>query len=145
MSTAVSEADLKHPRSVSAFRVVKVLIGIYAVLSVLTIGVAVLFRNDPTLVNDTVWTRGGILAVVSLLTYAFTVSASRGSRRAFLRIRIISALQVVAIAVIVSLPGLIPLWMRGEQVLCGLVLLGVVILVNGKHLRSVFASRRELA
>lgn len=139
MSTAVSEADLKHPRSLAAFRGVKVLVASYAVLSVLTIGVALLVRDNPTLVNDTVWIRGGILAVVSLLTYLIAISASRGSRRAYLRIRIITAIQVVAIAVIVALPGLIPTWMRIEQVLCGLVLLGAAILLNGKHLRSVFA------
>jgi hypothetical protein len=30
--------------------------------------------------------------------------------------------------------------MKGEQAVCGLLLLGVALLVNGKHLRSVFTS-----
>ena len=39
---------------------------------------------------------------------------------------------------IISLPGVFPLWMKAEQALCGVLLLAVTLLVNGKHLRSVF-------
>jgi hypothetical protein len=39
-----------------------------------------------------------------------------------------------------AIPGDFPLWMKLEQGVCGLLLLGVVATVNGKHLRSVFAS-----
>jgi hypothetical protein len=48
--------------------------------------------------------------------------------------------MTVAIAVIVALPGLIPLWMKVEQSVCGLLLLGVVVTVNGRHVRSLFAA-----
>jgi hypothetical protein len=48
--------------------------------------------------------------------------------------------MVAAVAVIVPLPNLLPLWMRIEQGACGLLLLGVVVTVNGRHLRSLFAS-----
>jgi hypothetical protein len=46
--------------------------------------------------------------------------------------------MLVAIVVIIALPGTFPLWLKGEQAVCGLLLLGVALLVNGKHLRSVF-------
>jgi hypothetical protein len=49
--------------------------------------------------------------------------------------------MLVAIAVIIALPGTFPLWMKIEQGVCGLLLLGVVLVVNGKHLRSAFATR----
>jgi hypothetical protein len=44
---------------------------------------------------------------------------------------------VVAIAAIISVPGKFPLWMKVEQGVCGLLLIGVVVVVNGGHLRSV--------
>jgi hypothetical protein len=72
---------------------------------------------------------------------AFAAGTARGRRRAYLRLRIASGLMVVAIAVLVALPGFLPVWMRTEQGVCGLVLLGVVVIANGRHLRSVFAAR----
>ena len=53
----------------------------------------------------------------------------------------ITCIMVVAIAVIVALPGPFPLWLKIEQGACGVLLLGVVMVVNGAHLRSVFATR----
>jgi hypothetical protein len=49
--------------------------------------------------------------------------------------------MVAAIAVIIALPGTFPLWMKIEQGVCGLILLGVVVIVNGRHLRSLFAAK----
>jgi len=39
------------------------------------------------------------------------------------------------------LPGTFPLWMKVEQGVCGFLLLGVIGIVNGQHLRSLFAGR----
>jgi hypothetical protein len=47
----------------------------------------------------------------------------------------------VAIVFIIALPGTFPMWMKIEQGVCGLVLIGVVVLVNGKHIRSLFAAK----
>ncbi|TCN43965.1 hypothetical protein EV644_101900 [Kribbella orskensis] len=49
--------------------------------------------------------------------------------------------MVVAIVVIVAIPGMFPVWMKVDQAVCGVVLLGVVLVVNGKHLRAAFAGR----
>ncbi|MFD1543470.1 hypothetical protein [Nonomuraea guangzhouensis] len=132
----------EDPFSLTAFRRMKVLVGCYFVLSVLTLVAAYVLRDDPAMVNDTVWIRGAIVAVASSLMYAFVTGTARGRRRAYLRLRITSALMVVAIAVLISIPGLLPMWMRIEQGVCGLLLLGVVLIVNGRHLRSLFAARR---
>ncbi len=43
--------------------------------------------------------------------------------------------------VIIALPGTFPLWMKIEQGVCGLLLIGVAVLVNGKHLRSSFGAK----
>ncbi|QWF79483.1 hypothetical protein [Amycolatopsis sp. CA-230715] len=141
MNAAISEEALKHPRTLALFRGVRILVGCYVVLSVLTLLAAYLMRDDAAMVNDAVWVRGGIVALTSLLMLFFAVGTGRGRPRAYLRLRIVSAVMVVAIAVIVALPGFLPLWMRIEQGVCGLLLIGVVVLVNGGHLRSVFTGR----
>ncbi|WP_433445431.1 hypothetical protein [Nonomuraea sp. CA-141351] len=119
----------------------RLLAGGYLGISVLTLVAVVLLRDDPSVVNDAVWVRGTIVVVSALMTFAFAVGTSRGSRRAYLRLRIISAVMVVAIVVIIALPGLFPVWMKIEQGVCGLVLLGVVAIANGRHLRSLFATK----
>ena len=121
-------------------RTVKLLVGTYLSISALTLVAIVLMRGHANLVNAAVWTRGTIVVVTSALMFSFAVRAARGSGRAFLRLRIVSAIMVVAIAAIVSLPGTFPVWMKIEQALCGAVLLGVVSLVNGRRLWSAYAA-----
>ncbi|MFL6076568.1 MAG: hypothetical protein ACJ73S_24505 [Mycobacteriales bacterium] len=124
---------------VRAFRTVKLLVGGYLAVSLVTLAVIVALRDHARLVNSAVWVRGTIVAASAVLTLAFTVRAARGSRAAFLRLRIVSAVMVVAIAVIIALPGTFPMWMKVEQAGCGLLLLGVVAIVNGGRVRSLFA------
>jgi hypothetical protein len=136
-----SDDALNHPRSLRAFRLVKLLVSGYVAVSVLTLVAVYLLRDDAGLVTDTVWVRGGIVALASLLMLAFAAGTVRGRRRAYLRLRIASALMVVSVAVLVALPGFLPTWMRIEQTVCGLLLVCVVTIVNGRHLRSLFATR----
>jgi hypothetical protein len=110
-------------------------------ISVLTLVAIIVLRNHATVVNSAVWTHGTIVAVSALLLFTLTVRAASGSSRAYLRLRIASAIMVVAIAVIIALPGTFRLWMKVEQGVCGLLLIGVVAIVNGKHVRSLFAAR----
>ena len=132
---------ITHPRSQAAFRSLRTLVTAYAGLSAATLVVAYLLRGHADLVTATVWVRGGIVTLASLLMLAFVTRSARGSRGAFRRLRITSAVMAVAVAVIVSLPGFLPLWMRIEQGLCGVLLLGVVAVANGRQLRGVFAAR----
>ncbi|GAA1313896.1 hypothetical protein Psi02_64630 [Planotetraspora silvatica] len=137
----ISDEALNNPRSRTAFRTVKLLVGGYVAISVLTLVAVYLLRDDAGLVTDTVWVRGGIVVLSSLLMLAFATGTTRGRRRAYLRLRIASGVMVVAIAVLVALPGFLPMWMRIEQTVCGLLLVCVVAIVNGRHLRSLFATR----
>jgi hypothetical protein len=138
---SIAHEHLAHPRSLTAFQSMKLLAGGYLAISVLALMAIVVLRNDHAAVNAAVWTRGTIVAASAVLTYALTARAARGSRRAYLRLRIITAVMVAAIAVIITLPGTFPLWMKIEQGVCGLLLIGVAVTVNGKHLRSLFAIR----
>jgi hypothetical protein len=125
----------------SRFRAVKALVATYFGVSLVTVVADVLMAGNTTLVTSTVWTRTIIVLIASAVMFSMVVRAARGARRSFLRLRITSGAMVVAIAVLISLPGLLPLWVKLEQGLCGLLLLGVVALVNGKALRSAFAAR----
>ncbi|WP_427887282.1 hypothetical protein ACQHIV_30375 [Kribbella sp. GL6] len=131
-------ANVEHPRSASALRSVQLLVTGYVAISVLTLIAIIVLRNHSTVVNAAVWIRGTIVVGSSLLTFLFARSAAKGSHRGYLRLRIVSAVMLVAIVVIIALPGTFPLWMKGEQAVCGLLLLGVTLVVNSKHLRSVF-------
>ncbi|HWD83561.1 MAG TPA: hypothetical protein VG497_31895 [Kribbella sp.] len=131
-------ADVGHPRSASALRSVRLLVTGYVAISVLTLLVIIALRHHANIVNDAVWVRGTIVVASSLLTLLFARSAAKGSHRGFLRLRIVSAVMLVAIVTIIALPGTFPLWLKVEQAVCGLLLLGVTLMVNGKHLRSVF-------
>ena len=126
----------------TALRSVKRLVGCYFGVSVLTLVAIVIMRNNTAAVNDAVWVRGVIVVASALLMTTFVARAARGHIRAYLRLRLVSALMVVAIVVIIALPGTFPLWMKIEQGGCGLLLIGVVVIVNSKQLRSEFAARK---
>jgi hypothetical protein len=129
-----------HARSRAALRSVTALVGTYLGVSVLTLIAIIVFRNDPAVVNIAVWIRGSIVVASATLMFVFAVRASGGAPRAFLRVRLISAIMLVAIVVIIALPGTFPLWMKLEQAVCGLLLLFVVFLVNGRRLRAFFVT-----
>ena len=122
----------------SALGTVRSLVLCYLVLSVATLAAIVLMRNNPALVTDAVWVRGTIVAVTAFLMLSFASGAAKGNPRALLRLRIVSAIMVVVIAVIIALPGGFPTWMKIEQAVCGVLLLGVVALANGKRVRSAW-------
>ncbi|MEV4253962.1 hypothetical protein AB0J52_12455 [Spirillospora sp. NPDC049652] len=122
----------------TAFRRIKALVGAYAVISVLTFVGLIAYRHSSS-VTQPVWIRISIVAASSLILFALALRAGRGSRGAFRRLRVLSAVMLVAIVVIVSLPGMFPVWMRIEQSVCGLLLLGVFLVANGRGVRARFA------
>jgi hypothetical protein len=138
---APSGQDLNHPDSLAAFRNAKLLVGGYLGIGLLTLVAITLMRGHSAEVNSAVWTRGVAVVASALVMYACAVRAARGSRSAYRRLRFVSAATVVAIAVIIALPGTFPLWMKLDQGLCGAVLIGVAIVVNSAHLRALFANR----
>jgi hypothetical protein len=125
------------PNLAPVLRALIVLVGAYVGVALLGLLAVVLLRDDPAAVTGAVWTRTVIVAASALLTLSFTLRAARGSRRALLRLRIVSAVMVVAVVVIVALPGVFPAWMRIEQGVCGLLLLAVAVLANGRRVRAL--------
>ncbi|WP_027861770.1 hypothetical protein [Marmoricola sp. URHB0036] len=119
----------------------RLLVGCYLALSLLTLGAVALLHGDHAAVNDAVWVRGSIVALTSILMFAFATRAAQGSKGGLVRLRIVSAIMLVAIVVIVSLPDPFPLWLKLEQAVCGVLLLGVCVLANGRAVREAFSGR----
>lgn len=140
-SRSLTEARLYHPRSQRAFRSVKVLVGCYLGISMLTLATVVVLRNNAAIVPASVWVRGSIVVVHAWVTLLFAIRAARGSRAGYILLRLSSAIMAVAVAVILAIPGDFPLWFKIEQGICGLLLLGVAAVVNGKQMRSTFDSK----
>jgi len=122
----------QSPAGVKEMQRVRLLVGAYLGLSVLTLVAIILLRNNAAMVSTLVWIRGSIVAASALLTTIFTAQMARGSRARYRRVRLVSAIIVVAIGVIIWLPGTFPLWLKVKQGVCGVLLLSVVKLVNGK-------------
>jgi hypothetical protein len=91
-------------------------------------------------VNAAVWIRAVAVVASAALMLFFAVRTAKGRGRSYRRLRLVSAIMVVAIVLIIVLPGAFPVWLKIEQGVCGLILLGVVLVVNGKPMRSVFAA-----
>jgi hypothetical protein len=136
MNTVTTES-----RGTTALRTATILVGGYLAVSALTLVAIVLLQGDPAIVNVAVWVRGCFAAASAAVLLALAIRAERGSARAYLRVRIISVVIVVAIAAIILLPGTFPLWMKIEQGVCEVLLIGVVVLINRGHVRSQFAAR----
>jgi hypothetical protein len=138
---SILEAHLHHSRSLAAFRSVNLLLGSYFGISVLTLVAAALLRSNAAIAPTPVLVRGTIVVAHALVTLLFTARTAHGSRAGYILLRLSSAIMVVAITVILAIPGDFPLWFKIEQGICGLLLLGVVMVVNGKYLRSAFTSK----
>jgi hypothetical protein len=89
-------------------------------------------------VDIAIWIRCSLVLASSIVLLLLAVVAVRGSRPAWLRLRIISPIVVAAVVVVVSIPGFLPDWVRVEQGVCGALVLGVAILVNLPRARALF-------
>lgn len=138
---AMAYEATRHPEVQAAFGRAKLLLGGFLAISVLTLLTIALLRNHPALVSSAVWTRAIIVTADGLLMLACAVYAARGSRRSYLRLRLLSAITIVAILVIDALPGTFPVWMKIQQAVCGIVMIGVAVAVNARGVRSAFARR----
>ncbi|MEE1788765.1 hypothetical protein PUR71_38570 [Streptomyces sp. SP17BM10] len=136
----MTSTALNHPETLRAFRTVRRLLAAYLAVSLGTMAAIVALAAHPDLVNVAVWIRGSAVAASSLITLVLAAKAAGGSTGAFRRLRIISTAMLVAIVVIIAMPGTFPLWMKAEQALCGALLLGVAVILNGRHLRTLFAA-----
>lgn len=110
--------------------IIKTLVSGYVVISLGAIIALITLRNHHNLATQEAWVHGIIVAATAILMALFTRGMIHGNSRARLRLRITTAIMLVAIAVTTAIPGDFPLWMKAEQGACGILLLGVVVLIN---------------
>lgn len=91
--------------------------------------------------DDAIWIRCSLVFGSAVILLLFAVRAARGSRPAWVRLRIVSPIVAVAVAVIVAIPGFLPDWVRLEQAACGMLVLPVAILVNLPRTRALFPAK----
>ncbi|MFJ9415203.1 hypothetical protein ACIRPT_13680 [Streptomyces sp. NPDC101227] len=134
--TTAGAARLHHPSTQRAFGKAKILIAAYGALSLavlMTVAVLAITGHSAT---SFMWGRsGGVLASAAVL-YWLTVLASRGTRWAYLRVRILSVLMPFVITAVDMIPGVCPLWFALAQATCAVPLLGAAFISNGSGLRA---------
>lgn len=122
----------------TALRPVLVLLATFAAVSLAMIAVLIVQSATGADVATAIWVRCSLVLASAVVMLLIARSAARGSRGAFVRIRIISAVVVAAVIVIVAIPGFLPGWVRIEQALCGLLVLPAAILLNRPSLRRLY-------
>ena len=139
--TTTSTAAVLDTARRAALRPALILLGCFLALSAALLGFLVVLAAGGIGADIAIWIRGSFVLASSVLLLVFGVSASRGSRGALLRLRIIAPIVLVAIVVIVSIPGFLPDWVRLEQAVCGALLLPVAIIVNLSRTRALFPAK----
>jgi hypothetical protein len=89
-------------------------------------------------IDIAVWIRCTLVLGSAILLLLFARRAAAGSRPAWVRLRIISPIVVVAVVVIVSVPGFLPDWVRLEQAVCGALVTPVAVIVNHRRARGLY-------
>jgi hypothetical protein len=137
-SPAVSSAALARR---AAFRPVILLSWAFVGVSAAMVGYLGIASAIGVRFESAIWIRCSLVLASGVVVLAIAATAARGSRGAWVRLRIVYPIIVAAVVVIVSLPGFLPDWVRIEQALCGLLLLPVAVLVNLPRMRALFGRK----
>ncbi|MCT2545630.1 hypothetical protein OHU11_21070 [Streptomyces sp. NBC_00257] len=93
-------------------------------------------------VNTFMWVRAALLPLIAVLLHRMTVSASRGSRRAFERVSSAAVVMPIAIVGVDLIPGVCPLWYAVAQTVCMLPVVRIAFLTRSSALRAAFPKTR---
>jgi hypothetical protein len=118
------------------FAAIRALTAVYAAATVATVGFLAWRHGDRAIATDHAWGHAVIVLGFAVLMLSVARHAARGSRRALLRLRIIAVVIPVASLVMVAIPGFLPVWMRIEQAVYGVLLLVIAGLASDARLRS---------
>ncbi|MGP3973356.1 hypothetical protein ACTWQF_04810 [Streptomyces sp. 8N114] len=140
--TMAEAALLNTPRTQGAFDTAKSSIKVYGALSAAALFAVIAVSVSGHTVNTFMWVRAVLLPVVAVLIYRMTGSASRGSRRAFERVRALAVIMPIAIIGVDLIPGVCPPWYAVMQVVCMLPVIRVAFMTRGSALRAAFPRGR---
>ncbi|MFC7646188.1 hypothetical protein ACFQX6_40565 [Streptosporangium lutulentum] len=140
--TTTELALLNDPRTQEAFDTAKSGIKIYAALSAVALLAIIVVSSSGHTINTFMWVRAILLPVIAVLFYRMTVSASRGSRRAFERVSVLTVTVPIAIIAVDLIPGVCPPWYAVTQAVCMLPIIRVAFVTRGSVLRAAFPTSR---
>ncbi|MEV6041079.1 hypothetical protein AB0L65_58955 [Nonomuraea sp. NPDC052116] len=121
-----------------SFGKVKILVAAYGALSVVVLATVAVLAISGQTVTSFMWGRSAGVLASAAVTYWLTVLAARGTRWAYLRVRVISIAMPVAIVAVDMIPGICPMWFAAMQAVCALPIAAAGFVVNGSALRAAF-------
>jgi cytochrome bd-type quinol oxidase subunit 2 len=136
--TPSAAAPFDRARTRRAFDTATNSIKAYGVLGAVALVAVVVVSSSGHQVNTFMWVRAILLPVVAGFLHRLTVSASRGSRRAFERVSALVVLLPIAIIGVDLIPGICPPWYVGTQVVCMLPVVRAAFVTRGSALRAAF-------
>jgi len=137
-AVVVRENMREHPRTVRAFRRIRLLLVGETVVGLTAVVIAILLALDGVDLSWAVWFRSTVVLFITLSLYVFAWRAELGYYWAFARLRLFSRIFPVVTIVVASLPHLYPTWMVVEQYVFSALMVGVAVVLSGPHLREVF-------
>ncbi|MDX3231164.1 hypothetical protein [Streptomyces sp. ME19-01-6] len=140
--TTAGAGRLDHPHTRRAFGTARSSIKVYGALSAVALLPVVVVSSTGHMVNTFMWVRAVLLPVVAVLIHRMTVSASRGSQRAFERVSTLAVVMPIAIIGVDLIPGVCPPWYAAMQVACVLPIVRVAFITRGSALRAAFPKVR---
>jgi hypothetical protein len=155
------QAPQRQPMD-SALRLVIILMFVNLGLSVLTTIVVLILHNSVIdyqiahshyppdvdvdairkVLQTSLWGRVAGNVLVSALYVWRSFALRRGSRYAYLRTYYIAIVGLIGIVYLVAVSGQYPVWMRVEQIIQGVVLIGLLVAVSRPAVRARYAKQR---
>ena len=141
-SAAGAHHRLNHPGIQQAFGKMRKSIAVYGAFSVAVLLVVVILSLNGEKVSSFMWGRTGGMFASAAVTYWLLGLASRGSRSAYVRVCVIAVVVPIAVIVVDSIPGALPLWFVVLQIAGAVALAPTVFLVNRSELRTAYRESR---
>ncbi|WP_415853833.1 hypothetical protein [Sinomonas sp. G460-2] len=140
--TTTAAALLHSPRTQEAFDTAKNNVKVYGALSAVALLTVIVVSSSGHMVNTFMWVRAALLPVVAVLIYGMTVSASRGSRRAFERVSALAVITPIAIIGVDLMPDVCPPWYAVMQAVCMLPIIRIAFITRGSAVCAAFPKSR---
>lgn len=131
-------ALLDTPAAQAALAKARTALKLYAALTTAALVAVVAVAGTGHMVNPFMWTRAALLPFLAVLLHHLTASTTRGSRRAYERLRTITVVCPLAIAGVDLIPGVCPWWYAAMQTVCVLPLLHTALTLRTPPLRTAF-------
>ncbi|MEV5198646.1 hypothetical protein [Streptomyces sp. NPDC053720] len=137
-NTTTGPAPLDAPRTREALDKAKNGFTLYGALGAVALLAVVVVASSGHPVNTFMWVRAALLPLIAVLLHRMTVSASRGSQRAFERVGSVAVVMPIVIIGVDLIPGVCPPWYAAVQTVCMLPVVRIAFLTRSSALRAAF-------